>query len=85
MIVPRPNTLMLIQVSNFFLTLEGIFGTRLSDYVRRYKHPIPLVIVKCSEAIDRAGKCEFFQSHDSLQCLPGIVLPPIDLLFPRLV
>ncbi|KAK3807650.1 MAG: hypothetical protein J3Q66DRAFT_82501 [Benniella sp.] len=34
---------------------ESIFGTRLSDYVRRYKHPIPLVIVKCSEAIDRAG------------------------------
>ncbi|KAF9966798.1 hypothetical protein BGZ70_001212 [Mortierella alpina] len=34
---------------------ETIFGTSLPDYVRKYKHPIPLVIVKCSEAIDRAG------------------------------
>ncbi|KAG9325456.1 hypothetical protein KVV02_004769 [Mortierella alpina] len=36
---------------------ESIFGTSLPDYVRKYRHPIPLVIVKCSEAIDRAGLC----------------------------
>ncbi|KAF9417663.1 hypothetical protein BGZ94_009908 [Podila epigama] len=34
---------------------ESVFGTKLSDYVRRYKNPIPLVIVKCADAIDRSG------------------------------
>lgn len=32
----------------------------LQEYVDKHKHPIPLVIIKCSEAIDRA--CEFFVS-----------------------
>ncbi|KAF9439318.1 hypothetical protein BGZ76_003848 [Entomortierella beljakovae] len=34
---------------------ESIFGTSLTDYVRKYQHAIPLVIIKCSEAIDRSG------------------------------
>ncbi|KAF9898137.1 hypothetical protein BX616_004448 [Lobosporangium transversale] len=34
---------------------EGVFGLSLTEYVRKYRHPIPLVIVKCSEAIDRVG------------------------------
>ncbi|KAF8944913.1 hypothetical protein BGZ47_003528 [Haplosporangium gracile] len=34
---------------------ESIFGMTLQEYVNKHKHPIPLVIVKCSEAIDRAG------------------------------
>ncbi|KAG0380459.1 hypothetical protein BGX24_008094 [Mortierella sp. AD032] len=34
---------------------ESIFGMNLQEYVDKHKHPIPLVIVKCSEAIDRAG------------------------------
>ncbi|KAG0342186.1 hypothetical protein BG004_005723 [Podila humilis] len=34
---------------------ESVFGTNLSDYARRYRHPIPLVIVKCADAIDRSG------------------------------
>jgi hypothetical protein len=50
------DTHTVVSVRTLFLTAEGIFGTRLSDYVRKNKHPIPLVIVKCSEAIDRAGK-----------------------------
>ncbi|KAF9197856.1 hypothetical protein BGZ49_001540, partial [Haplosporangium sp. Z 27] len=33
---------------------ESIFGLSLLDYVRRY-HRIPVVIIKCSEAIDRSG------------------------------
>ncbi|KAG0293937.1 hypothetical protein BGZ98_001970, partial [Dissophora globulifera] len=34
---------------------EGVFGTSLPDYVRKYRHPIPLVMIKCIEAVDRAG------------------------------
>ncbi|KAG0275601.1 hypothetical protein BGZ95_008570 [Linnemannia exigua] len=34
---------------------ESIFGMSLQEYVDKHKHPIPLVIVKCSEAINRAG------------------------------
>ncbi|KAG0026128.1 hypothetical protein BGZ82_009628 [Podila clonocystis] len=34
---------------------ESVFGTHLADYVRRYRNPIPLVIVKCADAIDRSG------------------------------
>ncbi|KAG0352615.1 hypothetical protein BG005_007958 [Podila minutissima] len=34
---------------------ESVFGTNLADYVRRYRNPIPLVIVKCADAIDRSG------------------------------
>ncbi|KAF9152977.1 hypothetical protein BG015_004338 [Linnemannia schmuckeri] len=34
---------------------ESIFGMTLQEYVDKHKHPIPLVIIKCSEAIDRAG------------------------------
>ncbi|KAF9907438.1 hypothetical protein EC991_010902 [Linnemannia zychae] len=34
---------------------ESIFGMSLQRYVDKHRHPIPLVIVKCSEAIDRAG------------------------------
>ncbi|KAG0206445.1 hypothetical protein BGX33_007419 [Mortierella sp. NVP41] len=34
---------------------ESIFGMSLQEYVDKHRHPIPLVIVKCSEAIDRAG------------------------------
>ncbi|KAK3835135.1 MAG: Rho GTPase activation protein [Linnemannia elongata] len=33
---------------------ESIFGMSLQEYVDKHKHPIPLVIIKCSEAIDRA-------------------------------
>lgn len=32
----------------------------LQEYVDKHKHPIPLVVIKCSEAIDRA--CEFLVS-----------------------
>ncbi|KAF9183672.1 hypothetical protein BGZ51_003875 [Haplosporangium sp. Z 767] len=34
---------------------DSVFGMNLPEYVRKYQHPIPLVIVKCTEAIDRAG------------------------------
>ncbi|KAG0282631.1 hypothetical protein BGZ96_000295 [Linnemannia gamsii] len=34
---------------------ESIFGMSLQEYVDKHRHPIPLVIIKCSEAIDRAG------------------------------
>ncbi|KAF9284251.1 hypothetical protein BGZ68_004818 [Mortierella alpina] len=49
---PKP-----VPYENYYQKIipESIFGTSLPDYVRKYKHPIPLVIVKCSEAIDRAG------------------------------
>lgn len=36
-------------------SIESVFGTNLVDYVRRYRNPIPLVIVKCADAIDRSG------------------------------
>ncbi|KAF9932841.1 hypothetical protein FBU30_007172 [Linnemannia zychae] len=34
---------------------ESIFGMSLQEYADKHKHTIPLVIVKCSEAIDRSG------------------------------
>ncbi|KAG0000507.1 hypothetical protein BGZ79_005837 [Entomortierella chlamydospora] len=33
----------------------SIFGTSLTEYVRKYNHAIPLVVLKCSEAVDRSG------------------------------
>ncbi|KAG0205566.1 hypothetical protein BGX28_002818 [Mortierella sp. GBA30] len=49
---PKP-----VQYENYHQKVipESIFGTSLPEYVRKYRHPIPLVIVKCSEAIDRSG------------------------------
>ncbi|KAG0260430.1 hypothetical protein BG011_001901 [Mortierella polycephala] len=46
-----------VHYENFYNKVipDSVFGTSLSEYVRKCQHPIPLVIVKCTEAIDRAG------------------------------
>ncbi|KAF9115989.1 hypothetical protein BGX27_005426 [Mortierella sp. AM989] len=46
-----------VQYENYYQKIvpETIFGTGLTEYVRKYQHAIPLVIVKCTEAVDRSG------------------------------
>ncbi|KAF9355107.1 hypothetical protein BGX26_006982 [Mortierella sp. AD094] len=46
-----------VHYENYYQKIvpESIFGTGLTEYVRKYHHAIPLVVIKCSEAIDRSG------------------------------